>query len=210
MRLCLVCGKPGRGRGHPAAPGAPSFVNERAHERSQDVIDQIAPKPVGPVERLNGGTLRYQPPAEAAPTLPPQPDWRLFAAYHAIVMAEEVKDLDSGLTLALRVAARELNYVLRPVRVADGKPNLPSVGRPDRSVVVRPDPLPYIRDERIRRLAEAAVALDFSWRKTGTGHLRLQGPDGRGFTISTTAVGGEARSYKNARAAARRAGVIVD
>lgn len=70
---------------------------------------------------------------------------------------------------------------------------------------------PYgIRNRRIARLVEYAV--DRGWRTTldGRGHVRVVGPDGRFFAVSTTSNdSGFGHNYENTRAEARRAGLDV-
>lgn len=137
------------------------------------------------------------------------PDWRLFAAYHAIVHAEEVRDLDAGLEHALKVAARELDFLLHRRGVAVAKPatHIPSAPKVDHVGAVLT--LPRFRDSDLRDIAALAARQGFTWKVDGAGHMRMTGPDGRWFIVSTTALGSHARTLKNVKADARRAGVAV-
>ena len=66
-----------------------------------------------------------------------------------------------------------------------------------------------IRSPEIRGVVATAVAQGWEARYQGNGHIQVKTPDGdHGFNVSMTSRGA-ARSYKNVRAAAKRAGLAL-
>lgn len=65
-----------------------------------------------------------------------------------------------------------------------------------------------IRNDRVRELATRAVAQGWTPRKTGDGHLRLEHAGHPPLVLSMTGTA-DGRSWRNARAAARRRGLDV-
>lgn len=185
-RICATCGKGGRGRGH-SRPDATSPTVSRP---------EPAPRPIVVLRRVSR-----------------DPDWRLFAAYHAIVHAQEVRELDAGLEHALRVASRELDYLLhrRPEATApepaapepappEPRRSSPGTGRKLRRGIHSPD---------VRRLFDAMVAQGWTPRPGTGSHVVMTNPAGEHMTIQMID-DGNPRGYLNLRASARRLGVVID
>jgi len=207
---CYLCGKPANAPSHrsPERMAAATAAMRAGRHRPKKptllpAIVHVAPAPVA------------QPVAQ--PIQAP-PDWKLYLLRHAVELA-----LDAGIdddAVALR--ARELQRALRSrfygTRTPEPKGATPKiVAKPltePRQTVITSDEARRVaktfRGDKQRALFLRAVDAGWRFDRTGTGHVRLLGPEGQTLIVSTTAIADRGHGYRNLRADAKRKGLDVE
>jgi hypothetical protein len=125
------------------------------------------------------------------------------------------KSLRSDLfgTVATAAAAVERGPDRPPLLVEPVTGSLASLPNPSPEPPRRPSDARNVarafRGDKYRELFLRAVDQGWTYDHQANGHIRVFGPSGSSFSLSTTAIADRGHGYRNVRASAKRAGLDV-